>query len=222
MNPFTRRISALVLVTLFLSLMTETASAQFPRFNRRFFGTVPIENLARLEVVQKSVGINSDQQKLIQEMNVKKNGEVMALFQSANGDFDAIHKGVLKLNVEYSAKLKTVLDEKQQKRMDEIYNQANNGMALVDEPVAKMLKMTDEQTKKLNSEVDDSRRKAFESFQSLQGKPDDERLKFQGELVEERDKNMLAILTDDQRKAFEKAKGEKLVFDLDKLPPFGQ
>ena len=139
MKPFVRRIGTFLIVTLFISVMAETASAQFPRFNRRAFGTVPVENLARLEVVQESVGINNDQKKLIQEMNLKRNTETMELFQSANGDFEAIHKGVLKMNVEYFAKLKSVLDEKQQKRVTEIYYQVNNGMALVDEPVAKML-----------------------------------------------------------------------------------
>jgi hypothetical protein len=222
MQPFVRRIGTFLLWTLFVSLMTETASAQFPRFNRRLFGTVPVENLARLEVVQTAVGINDDQKKLIQEMNVKRNTESMGLFQSANGDFDAIHKGVLKMNVEYFAKLIAVLDEKQQKRITEIYYQVNNGNVLVDEPVVKLLKITDEQAKTLQKVLDDARGKVFETFQSLQGKPEEERLKIQNEMVEGRDRELLALLTEEQRNKFDKAKGEKLVLDLDKLPPFGQ
>lgn len=222
MKPIVRRISTAVIVTLLVVLMAETVSAQFPRFNRRLFGTVPIENLARLDVVQKSVGVNDDQKKLIAEMNAKRNTEQMELFQSANNDFDLIHKGFLKMNVEYFAKLMKVLDEKQQTRVTEIYYQANNGMVLVDEPVVKLLKFTDDQTKKLESEIGESRRKVFDSFRSLEGKSDDERLKAQAEMVDSRDQMMLAALTDDQRKSFEKSKGEKLEVDLEKLPPFGQ
>jgi hypothetical protein len=41
------------------------------------------------------------------------------------------------------------------------------------------------------------------------------------ELIDTRDKSLLAVLTDEQREQFESLKGAKIEVDLNKLPGFG-
>ena len=222
MNTLKKLIALATLSVGALFAMAEPASAQFPRIHRRLFGIVPAENLARLEVVQKEIGLSEEQIKQISDMNKRRNDESRKLFESANGDFDAINDGVKKMNTSYFEELNKACDEKQRKRMMEVYLQVNQGVALADETVAKQLNIAEEQVKKLDELTAAWRNKVFESFQEMGDLSEEERLKKQGEMVDTRDKEMLAVLTDDQRKALETMQGAKLEVDLDQLPPFGE
>ena len=79
MKLLTRFVATFAIAVTTMSMFAETASAQFPKFNRRLFGTVPAENLARLEVVQKDLGLSDhlavlteDQQKTFQKTKGEK------------------------------------------------------------------------------------------------------------------------------------------------------
>lgn len=89
------------------------------------------------------------------------------------------------------------------------------------EAVADELMLSEEQKQKLAEAADDSRAEVFDSFQDLQNMTEEERAKKIQELVESRDKSLLAVLTDEQKEKFEQMKGEKLEVNLENLPRFG-
>ena len=102
--------------------------------------------------------------------------------------------------------------------MRELYIQANQAMVLADEPIQKMLEITAEQKSKLEDAIQQSREKMFSAFQDFQNMSAEERTKTGNEMVESRDKSLLAVLNEAQQKAYEEAYGEKIEIDLSKLP----
>jgi Spy/CpxP family protein refolding chaperone len=125
-----------------------------------------------------------------------------------------------KLHDDVAKELNDALDETQRKRLAEIFVQTNGGTALFDGIVAGELKLTDEQKTKLN----DLRNDSFGSFQDYdwQNMDEEEADKAVTEVLAKQDTDYLGTLTDEQKAAFEKLKGEKLEVDLKKLPsPFG-
>jgi len=108
-----------------------------------------------------------------------------------------------------NAKLEEILLEHQMKRLKEIALQQRGTSALTDPEVAKELKITDAQKKKLE-EVSTANRESMgtrmrELFQG--GNREGIREKMQ-EMRKEADGKVLAVLTGEQKKKFEEMKGE--------------
>lgn len=218
-----KRLLVTALFGLFVSLHIQgNASAQGPGGNARLFGTIPAVTLAQLEDVQKAANLTDEQKNAAKELQEKLSEDRMSLFQDAQGDFEKIGAGINKLYAESFEALNAKLEAPQVKRMRELYIQANQAMALTDEPIQKMLEITDEQKSKLQDALQQSREKMFSAFQDFQNMSAEEREKAGSEMVETRDKSLLAVLTEEQSKAFGEAQGEKVEIDLSKIPMPGR
>jgi hypothetical protein len=214
-----------ILVTIAMAMTLGIAgqvNAQAPAMNPRLFGTIPAVTLAQLEQVQTAAKLTDDQKSAAKELQTKMSDSRMQVFQDSQGDFDKMATEIAKLYTSSHAELNSKLDESQVKRMQELYLQVNHATALNDEATQKMLKITDEQKSKLQDANRQSREKLFSSFQDFQNMSDDERAKAGKEMVDSRDASLMSVLNDEQKAAFEKAKGEAVTIDLSKLPVLGQ
>jgi hypothetical protein len=122
-----------------------------------------------------------------------------------------------KLNADYAAKLNELLEEPQQKRLQEIYVQVNGTPVLLDDAIVTALKITDEQKDDLNDALADQRQAMMDAFQDFRDMTDDERTEALAGLNKERDEALLAVLSDDQKSQFEAMKGEKIDIDMSQL-----
>ena len=172
----------------------------------------------QLDEVQTAAKLTDDQKAAAKELQTKMSDARMQVFQDSQGDFDKMAADIVKLYADSHTDLNAKLDASQVKRMQELYLQVNHAMALNDEAIQKMLELTDEQKSKLQEANLKSREKLFSAFQDFQNMSDDEREKSGKEMVDSRDESMLSVLNDEQKAAFEKAKGEAPKIDLSKLP----
>lgn len=219
MKCIARRAAVTLTAALTVTAVTASAHAQvagWVRLIRPYHQVV----LSQLDEVAKDIKLTDEQKEKAVELNDTLNQDRGALWQEAQGDPDSLREGMTKINSDITAKLNELLDEAQKTRLGQIYAQANGPSALFDEAVAKELKLTDEQIAKLDQLRTDSRN-AFQDvdWQSLS---EEEAAKQIDEMIATQDKDYAAVLTDDQRAAFEKMQGEKLEIDLANLPnPFG-
>jgi len=210
----------LVLSLVVASALGQSAHAQFGgRAWVRFF-LQPSVALAQLEEVQAELKLNDKQQEAVAELNRELNEQRMELFQDAGGDRAKIREGIAKLNGEITDKFNRELDEAQQKRAQEIYVQVNGPVALQDEKIAAALNLSEEQTEKLQAARDESRSEFMNA--GLRDLDEEEAEKKIKELMKSRDEKLLAVLTEDQRAAFDKMKGAKIKVDLTKMPAPGR
>jgi Spy/CpxP family protein refolding chaperone len=200
-------------------LVVQDAMAQRGGAWVRFF-LQPAVSLAQLEEVQQDLKLDDKQKQVVVDLNAKLNDDRMALFQDAGGDREKIRQGIAKLYQDVTAKFNESLDEKQQKRAREIYLQVNGPVALQDEQLAAELKLSDEQKEKLEQARDASRSEFMNA--GLRDLTEEEAAKKVDELIKSRDDKLLAVLNDEQRKAFEQMCGEKLEVDLSKMPMPGR
>ena len=129
----------------------------------------------------------------------------------------AMREKMTKMNSEATEKLVAKLDDTQKKRLTEIYVQQNGASALMDPAVAKTLEITEEQTKALEAAVAENRQAMMESFRNLRDSSQDERMEAMTKLRSEGDERLLKVLTDEQKAAFGKMKGEELEIDRSEL-----
>jgi DNA-binding MarR family transcriptional regulator len=196
--------------------VTQDVSAQRGRGGRGFFGVARIQ-LATLEKVQSELKLSDEQKKLAEEINQKLSQDRRDLFQGGGGDFAAMREKMEKLNTEASAAFAEKLDAAQRQRLTEIYVQANGTNALVDEEVAKSLKVTDEQKAALAKARDENRQAAREALRDFQDMSDEERQETLSKLRKEGDERMLAVLSAEQHEQFGKMKGKEVELDLSQL-----
>lgn len=215
-----KRVSQPALVVLAaVFLATPNAHAQRAGFIRLFRPYHQVA-LAQIEEVAKDLKLTDEQKDKALELSDTLNEERRELFQKAAGDFDSIREDMAKLNKKIAEGFNEALEEPQQKRLQEVFVQANGPTALFDEQVAAALKITKEQQADLQK-VRTEGRGAFRDidWQSLSEKESDAKV---DELIAGQDEKYSAVMTDEQRAEFEKLQGEKLKIDLHKLPnPFG-
>jgi hypothetical protein len=94
-----------------------------------------------------------------------------------------------------------VLSKEQNERLDQIVLQARGTQALMDEKVSSELKMTDDQRQKLSQ----LQQQVMQQFRDAQG--DQQKM---AEIRKSSREQALAVLTDEQRKQFEKMQGAKI------------
>lgn len=126
-----------------------------------------------------------------------------------------------KLNEKFSPKLAETLKAEQAKRLKEIALQSAGVMALREADVAKTLKLSDEQQQNLAKVFDAADAELRRSFGRRGEGENDFQARFEQmrKAGEERDAKALAVLSEEQRKAFDELKGKP--FDLAQLRPRG-
>lgn len=207
----------------------ESASAQgrggrggrggFGMFGRGGYHQV---ELATVPDVQKELALTDEQKTKVADLNDDFREERRALFGGGGGGGggrggfspEALAERA-KLNAEFASQLNEVLDEAQQKRISELYVQANGTAVLTDEAIAAALKITDDQKEELDDVRQDNMAAMRDAFD-----PDaspEERMATMDELRKENDEALLAVLTDEQRESWDEMKGETLEMDLSSL-----
>jgi hypothetical protein len=206
-----------------LVALAQNASAQPPRANgfARLF-LVPAATLAQLEEVQKALELTDDQVAELEELNEEMGEQRREAFENGAGDFDKMRKEIVKVYAESHEAVMKALGEKQRPRMQEIYVQINGTNVLQDKQLIEALKLTEEQQEELEQAATSSRQDAFSFFQEARDMSEEERAEEIEALVKDRDEAMLGVLDEEQKKEFEKLKGEKLEVDLSKLPGPGR
>jgi hypothetical protein len=217
-----RGVSFLVAVALIV-MATNSATAQEGGRRGRGFGRffiVQKVSLAQLKEVQEELKLSDELKEKVTTLNDDFSEQTRTVFEEAEGDRDKMREGFVKVQQETNAKLDELLDEKQRRRLQEIYIQVNGSSALQDEAVASALKISEEQQEKLEESRDASRQEFMDA--GLRDLDDEARTKKMEELNKSRDEKALAVLTEEQGAAFEKMKGDELEIDLSQLRGFGR
>jgi Spy/CpxP family protein refolding chaperone len=209
-------------LSLSIALLATIATAQEGRRGRGFgrFFVLPKVTLAQLEEVQQELKLSEEQNEQVAELNDELRDGMRAAFEDAGGDREKMREGIGKIQTEVNAKFDKLLDEAQQKRAHEIFVQVNGSGALQDESIAAELKLTDEQKEELEEAAGESRQAFMDA--GLRDLDDEARAEKIEELNKSRDEKAFAVLTEEQRAAFDKLKGAEIEVDLSRLPGFGR
>ena len=107
------------------------------------------------------------------------------------------------------SKLPEILDDEQEKRLEELFIQANGGFALADAKVADALSLTDEQKSSVKAIKSESMSELMRGMQAARSTSSVKELeKKQGEYSEK----MLALLQPEQKQKLETMKGKPFKF----------
>ena len=202
-------------------LATSSAQAQFGR-GFRIPATVQNIMLMRSPEVQKELTLSEDQAKAIGTIATEMQSTAMEIISGLQ-DLTAEEReeempNVMEMVTEEAKALQDrvdeILDGEQTARMKELSLQARGMEALADEETIAALKVTDEQQKQLAAVRDESADKRDEIFQAMiRGGGDRSKLREEMQaLRKETGDKALAVLTTEQREAFEKMKGAKFEF----------
>ena len=183
------------------------------------FGGGSLLDLARIEAVQKEIEAVDDQlkgiEKLSEEMRAAR-GERPQLDWRSMSEADR-EKAFAEMSkqreanaLKANAKLAEILLPLQIERLEQISLQMRGTAALSDPKVAAKLSLTDEQKKNLEAAATANREAMQQAFQGGNRDQNQDREKMREKFQELRkaaDEKVLAVLTADQKAAFEKLKG---------------
>lgn len=169
---------------------------------------VPILFLLRSDVVQADLKLSDEQKESITKLQDKAR-EARSELQGLSGQ--ERQTKLQELRKDQDEKIGGILNDKQKARLKEIGLQQSGAFALANKEVAEALKLTDDQVNKIKELNDGFRKDAQAAFQSAAnggnpGSARDEITKVRKDTGEK----IMAVLTDDQKAAFEKMKGEKI------------
>ncbi len=158
------------------------------------------------EGVQKDLKLSDDQKESITKLQNKARED----FSSLQGLSQEERQPKMQaLRKEQEEKIAGILNDKQNARLKEIAIQQAGAMALANKEVAESLKLTDDQVNKIKELTDSFRQDARAAFQSAAGDRDAAR-EAMTKLRKQSNEKIMAVLTADQKAAFEKMKGEKI------------
>ncbi|MBA3315189.1 MAG: hypothetical protein M3552_10945 [Planctomycetota bacterium] len=201
-------------------LLTTSASVAQDRGGRGYFGMQQGIRifLVQAKPVQDELKVTSDQQTKLQSASDKHREQLRGLVSVGEGtsreqareQFEKNREKIESLIRETEKKIDEVLNEDQKQRLDQISLQAAGVEALRGEEVAAKLKLTPEQKQKIETTLDAQAEKRREAF----GQGDGGREKAQ-QSREETEKQVAALLDDDQKAQWKEMQGE--TFDLASL-----
>ncbi|GAB6167424.1 hypothetical protein JCM19992_34240 [Thermostilla marina] len=194
-------------------------------------GGMGILGLLRIEQVQKEIELLDDQKADLEKLGEKAREAMREVF----GDFrnlsreemqqrrEEIQKKMQEQQKKLQAEVEKILLPHQLERLEQIRIQLMGIQALNDPEVAKKLNITDAQKEKIQKVQEQAREKMREAFQGMRGgdgqRPDPEAMRERfTKLREQIEKDVLAVLTSEQKKKFEELKGEP--FELDRSALF--
>jgi hypothetical protein len=203
--------AAFVLATMLSAV--DSAWAQRGRGVRRIVG-VSKAQLASLPDVQAELKMTDEQKKSVAEINDQLGEDRRELWGTGFDRWTEIRGRVKQLNVAASKKIDELLDSVQRKRLQEILIQINGPRALEDSDVVAELGLSEEQKAKLAA-ADEANMQAFEK--SVRESGQDDWRQRAGELTDEADKRLLAVLDEKQQATFKQMEGEPFEVDLSQL-----
>lgn len=213
------RTTSLFFCTLALVVMVaDQAQAQQRRRPWRFYSDTYSVGVALLQVekVQAELDLNSDQIAKATEIGEKLSEDRREVYSGLSREEwrergDELRKETAELAKTAATTIAESLDDTQKQRWLEVTLQVRGPAALPGEHLAEHLKLDDVQTKKLIDLTNAQREKMFELFRQSrdQGLSREEGFEKFTALVEETNKERLAVLSDEQKTAFKEFQGEK-------------
>lgn len=196
-------------------------------FGGRGGGGVTMSALLGAEKVQTELKLSDEQKEKIKTAADEARTQGRELFSGLQGlrdkseeertkAFAEMREKGAEMRKEADAKAVAVLDDAQKKRLQGIYIQVAGVRSLSDEAIAKELEINELQAEEIKLALEDSRKKAGEQQREMFGKLRDGSLTREdyGKKMEELrgagDKDVLAVLSEDQRKEYEALQGEKV------------
>lgn len=214
---FSSRVLATIAFVAMVAMVSQLAVAQNEKGGRNrgnrgggtggpggFGGPPSMARLATIDKVQTELKLSDEQKDKIKKINDESREEMMKQRQAGSRpDPEAMRK----MRDETSDKLKEVLNSDQQKRLMGIFIQVMGDGAVMDPAVGKEIGLTDDQKQKLHDAIGPppEGRQGGGGGQSFQ----DRRAKMEKEVA--------AVLTDEQKKKLESLKGEKVDIDMSAL-----
>jgi Spy/CpxP family protein refolding chaperone len=216
--------SVLVVALVFGPVFVGVAEAEQRGRSRRGFGgrggPGSLLGLLRMEPVQKDLKLSEEQVGKVNKIGEDLRASMSEEFTALRGVEDRAErrKKMSALSKQLDEKARTqltsVLSKEQMTRLDQIRMQVRPAIQnLTNKDVAAQLKLTKEQKKKIAGIAKDMRAKQSELFAGMREASREQR----GEayqkgqkLQADADKQALAVLTAEQKTAFEKMKGEKI------------
>jgi Spy/CpxP family protein refolding chaperone len=164
--------------------------------------------LLRQEVVQKELGVTAEQLTKLKDMLEagRAGGGGQRNQDMTDEERQKMRDEMVKRTAEMEKKIAEVLDAKQVARLKQIRLQVSGAMALMNEDVAKELKITEEQTGKMRDAMREMR-------DAGQGGGGDQAAR--AEMRKKMNAKVMGILTDDQKAQHKKMLGD--AFDVSKL-----
>lgn len=125
--------------------------------------------------------------------------------------FEKMREAGEKSREETTKKINEVLNEDQQKRLDQISIQVRGTNALLDEKVQEKLGIEGDQKEKLDAAQEENGQAMRAAFEDMgpDADPEDRRAKVE-ELRKSAEEKLTAVLTDEQKTKFDEMKGEKI------------
>jgi hypothetical protein len=199
-------------------MVADQAQAQQRRRPWRFYSDTYSVGVALLQVekVQAELDLNSDQIAKATEIGEKLSEDRREVYSGLSREEwrergDELRKETAELAKTAATTIAESLDDTQKQRWLEVTLQVRGPAALPGEHLAEHLKLDDVQTKKLIDLTNAQREKMFELFRQSrdQGLSREEGFEKFTALVEETNKERLAVLSDEQKTAFKEFQGEK-------------
>ena len=202
-------------------LIVSPASAQLGGPRLQLPSSVQTIFLLRMEPVQKELKLSDEQAKTITEVASQMQSEAMEIMsglqdldpEERQKEMPSLMKLINEKGKELQTKIDATLDAKQAVRIKELSLQRRGPGAFEDVEVLAALKITPEQIQKLLAIREEAEAKGKEIIAALTSGGDQGaiREKMQA-LQKELGDKALAVLTDEQKAAFEKMKGAKFDF----------
>ena len=173
-------------------------------------GSVTPARLLVVDTVQAELKLSDEQKKKVSEINETLTKGRRELFQKVAKESRERTEKVAELDKNADASVKELLSAEQEKRLGELLLQVNGASELLKKDVADALDITEDQHKKLaeaNRANARSRKEALEKFEG-------DRQAKTAELKQDEDKQLLAVLTDEQKKKFEEMQGKKIAIKI--------
>ena len=183
--------------------------------------------LLTLKEVQAELKLSEDQKSFAAEVMAKLKPEVAELRKTQEPVFgpseknQEIAKAIRKLNAAAEAKVSEKLDDAQRKRFLDLFVQVNRRFALSDAEVQKTLGISEDVAKQLEEVKSANAKEAVAELQELSrvGADITVRQAKLTDLAKTGDEKILALLTPDQRAAWEKLGGTPIEIDFSPLRP---
>ena len=182
-------------------------------------GRVPSPKLAANPSVIRELNLSELQKKEAKSIVDELNASLIFKVRQSGSNVDYYADEVQILYAKAHGDWLSVLDNKQKKRMQEIYLQVNGADALLDRNVAISLKLTDEQKSKIKSVRSEIQKAVYEVLPTFQSQGEEEYGRKIDGLIERREKTLNASLTAEQRDAYEKLKGVAFKLEADLSDP---
>jgi Spy/CpxP family protein refolding chaperone len=219
-----RNLSVLVMALMLAAAFVPEAQAQASERSRRGFGRGMSRGsylgLLRMEQVQKELKLSEEQVTKVATIGEELRESMREQYTALRDieDRGQRREKMTELSAQFDQKarekLGDVLEKEQMTRLNQIRMQVRAVMeSLDDKDVAKQLKLTEEQQKKLAQIKKDTQIKQSELYGTMRGASREQRTEVFQKLRKIRndaDKQALELLTAEQKEAFEKMKGDKI------------